>query len=101
VHEECMRPEAATGRDYCTVCGADLQAARDGKRQPGRPRGGDSSGSPSRRMSKLIGVMFLVLAVTCVIPAIPVALNAPDVSYLVGALLPSLVCAIIGLWFLR
>src|SRR5205823_782473 len=87
VHLKCMRTEnAPTGRQDCAICGINLDLAKRGQSQAGgKPT--DLSGGAILRKS--IGVVFLILAVLALFPAVLQVGSAPNVSYLVGMFLPS------------
>ena len=99
VHLSCMRTEhASTGRQTCDVCGINLDLVRRGQPQAGSTLTRWSVGGV---LKKTFGIVFLVLAALAFLSAVLQIGSAPNVSYLVGTFLPSVVFAIIGLLLIR
>lgn len=102
-HRRCAARKAPADKRHCSVCGVDLTSAAAGVPSAGLDPGHVDIRLPAARspVKLAFGILFLVLCGCCLIP-IPFRIaEARNVSEMVGIILPSLICAIIGLVLLQ
>jgi hypothetical protein len=103
-HHRCVVGKALDrDRRQCSVCGVDLTSAVAGIPNAGLIPGNVEISLPVARSPAKVffGILFLVLCGFCLIPVRSLLAAETNVSAMVGTILPSLICAIIGLFLLQ